>query len=250
MSFVASDAVLVGVQAALVLVPGRPRRIASSRLLGSTIPAAALIVGVGIGRGAAGADFLAALASIATPVLAAVAGKARGWRYPWVPVAFVPPLYLLAWLEPRALAGQAAAVALIAAACLAITGFVAAIAPRNWLIVGLLLLVALDVVLVWGDPQVAPTVQSLQHASTPVLGRPLPALQQVEFGSALMGWLDMAAPALLGLVVARRAAAAIAVGVSAGAWALLLLVTPTIAATPPVIAGVITGSRSRRRFVR
>jgi hypothetical protein len=110
------------------------------------------------------------------------------------------------------------------------------------------LLVLLDVALVWGSRQVGPTMQALSAATPPTLGpvgHPLPSLQQVEFGSATMGWLDLAAPALVGLLVARRGRAALATGVAAGAWGLLLIVTSPIAATPPVLAGLVAGGRLR-----
>jgi hypothetical protein len=165
---------------------------------------------VSIARAREGADFLTALAAFAAPVLAAGAGWARGWRLKWLPALVVPPLYALAWLRPDTLDGDAARVALIAGACLAVTGIVGAIAPRSWLIAGLVLLVVLDVVLVWGTPQVEPAMQTLQAAVPPTIGRPLPSLQQIEFGSATMGWLDLEAPALLGLLATRRLRAAIA----------------------------------------
>src|SRR5207247_4247561 len=79
----------------------------------------------------------------------------------------------------------------------------------------------------------------------PTIGRPLPELQQVDVGSATMGWLDFAAPALLGLLVQRRAVAAVATGLPAALWGLLLLATSPIAATPPVLVGLIVGRRSR-----
>nr|MBA3717652.1 hypothetical protein [Actinomycetota bacterium] len=79
MGLVPSYGLLVAVQGALVLVPGRPRRIASSRALGLLIPAAAMAVGVALASSTGGADFLTALAAVATPVLAAGAGWARGW---------------------------------------------------------------------------------------------------------------------------------------------------------------------------
>lgn len=245
MGVVPSYAVLVLVQAGLVLAPGRPRRLGSSRALGLAIPAVAMAVGVGLARARGGADFLTALAAVAAPVLAAGAGWARGWRLPALPALLVLPLYALAWLAPGTLAGQAAGVALIAGACLAATGVVASVAPPGWLTAGLVLLVALDVVLVWGSRQVAPTITALQAARPPTVGRPLPALQQVRFGSVTMGWLDLAAPALLGLLVVSRAGAAAAVGLAAGAWGLLLVVTSPIAATPPVLVGLVAG-RLRR----
>lgn len=247
MGLVASYAALVVVQAALVLAPARPRRLLSSRALGVAIPAGALVVGVTLARVSGGADFLTALAAVATPILAAGAGWARGWRLPWVPALLVPLLYALAWLRPNALDGEAAGVALICGACLTATGVVAALAPRSWLTVGLVLLVALDVVLVWGDRQVGPAMHALQAAAPPSVGRPLPSLQQAELGSATMGWLDFAAPALLALLVAKRVRAAVATGLAGGAWGLLLIATSPIAATPPVLAGLAAGGRLRRR---
>ena len=243
MTFVPSYAVLVIAQAALVLAPGRPRKLWSSRVLGLAIPAAALVVGVVLAQVGGGADFLAALAAFATPVLAAAAGWARGWRLPWLPVLMVIPLYAVAWLRPGHLDADAAGLLLIAGACLAVTGIVASVAPRSWLVAGLVLLVVLDVILVWGDRQVEPTMNALQAAAPPTIGRQLPSLQQIDFGDASMGWLDFAAPALLGLLVASRLLAALATGLTAGAWGLLLLATSPIAATPPVLAGLLAGSR-------
>jgi hypothetical protein len=236
-----------------VLAPGRPPRLTSSRALGLTIPAAALVAGVVVAQIGGGADFLTALAAVATPLLAAGTGWARSWRLPWLPAICVPPLYALAWLRPDGLASDAAGVALIACACLAITGLAAGIAPRSWLVAGLVLLIVLDVVLVWGTRQVEPTMNALEAATPPTIGRRLPALQQVDFGSATMGWLDFAAPALLGLLVVRRVAPAVATGVAAGLWGLLLFATSPIAATPPVLVGLVAGraaGRVQRRTVR
>jgi hypothetical protein len=118
------------------------------------------------------------------------------------------------------------------------------VAPPSWLTAGLVLLVVLDAILVWGDRQVEPTMTALQAAVPPApAGRPLPELQQIDFGSATMGWLDFAAPALLGLLVRRRLTAAVTTGVAAALWGLLLFVTSPIAATPPVLAGLVAGRR-------
>jgi hypothetical protein len=238
--------VLVVAQALLVLAPWRPRRLASSRLLGLGVPAAALVVGVTLTQVNGGADALAALAAVATPLLAAGCGWARGWRAPLLAVPVVAGLYALAWLDPGTLAADAAGLLLIAGACLTATGIVAALAPRPWLVAGLVVLVALDCVLVWGDRQVAPTMTALQAAAPPTVGRRLPSLQQIEFGSATMGWLDFAAPALLGTLTRRRAAPALATGAAAGLWGLLLLATSPIAATPPVLAGLAAAALGRR----
>ena len=114
--------------------------------------------------------------------------------------------------------------------------------------VGLVGLVALDVLLVWVVPRVGPATTELQAATSPgLLGRPLPALQQVQFGRTELGWLDLAAPALLGTLVVRRNWAALATGAAAVVWSLLLLVTSPIAATPPVLAGFAVGGHDRLR---
>jgi hypothetical protein len=249
-SFVVAYGALAMVQAALVLAPGRPRRLLSSRALGLAIPAGAMVAGVALARTQSGSSFLTTFAAVATPLLAAACGWARGWRLPILPVLAVPLLYWLAWAREGSLAGDAADVALIAGACLAVTALVAGLAPRQWLVAGLVLLVALDCFLVWGNRQVEPASQSLAAATPPAVtqgGRPLPSLQQIDFGSAEMGWLDFAAPALLGLIVARKGRAAVATGVAAGAWGLLLFATSPIAATPPVLAGLAAGRERRQR---
>jgi ABC-type xylose transport system permease subunit len=66
-------------------------------------------------------------------------------------------------------------------------------------------------------------------------------LQDATFGSATMGWLDLAAGALLGVVARARLRAAVVTGVAAGAWGLLLLVTTTVPATVPTLAGLLVG---------
>ena len=142
-----------------MFAPGRPLRLVSSRALGLAIPAAALVAGVTIAQLGGGADFLTALAAVATPLLAVGAGWARGWRFPWLPALCVPPLYAVAWLRPEAWSSDLAGVVLIAGACLAITGLVAGVAPRSWLTAGLVLLVVLDVILVWGRAGAARTAR-------------------------------------------------------------------------------------------
>ena len=126
----------------------------------------------------------------------------------------------------------------------------AALAPGSWLTAGLVGLVILDCIFVWGDRQVEPAMQALQAAAPPSVGvgHPLPSLQQGELGTATMGWLDFAAPALLAILTRDRVRAAVATGLAGAAWGLLLLVTSPIAATPPVLAGLVAGGR--RRVVR
>lgn len=212
-------------QALTVLLPRTRAR--GDRLIWAVAPALALATGVGVLRLVAGGPHaLALLGAVATPALAG-AGRVKA------PVALA--LWLVAWLASGRLA-QAAAVALVALAATTIAEVAARLAPRRALALGLVLLAILDIVLVWGTPQVEPASRALHAAPLPA---GVPALQDATFGGAMMGWLDFVAPALLGVVVLHRLRAAVVTGVAAGAWALLLFVTGTIPATVPVLAGLL-----------
>lgn len=180
-----------------------------------------------LGAGVAIVDFvpggphaLALLATFGTPVLAAAGGVFRGssrW-WLWPPVA--AGLWVAAWLA-SGLVQDAAGMALIAGACLAGASAAALVAPAWSIRAGLVVLAVLDVILVWGTTGVSEATNSLQAVGLPhAAGTPLPSLQQATFGSAVMGWLDLLAPALLGVVVAgrRKLAAAVVTGLAAGAW--------------------------------
>jgi hypothetical protein len=166
----------------------------------------------------------------------AAAGRVR------LPVAAC--LSTTAWLAHGLLA-QAASVALIAMAAITVAQLVARITP-NWSIaVGLVVLATLDVVLVWATPQVQPTTTALHAARLP---GGVPRLQDASFGDAMMGWLDLLAPALLAMVVRARLRAAAVTGVAAGAWGLLLFITSTVPATVPVLPA-LAFARARRRHL-
>jgi hypothetical protein len=201
--------------------------------IGIAVPAFALGVGVLIlDVVETGPRALALLATFATPLLAA----ARPRQAP-----LAAGLWLVAWLAHGLLA-EAAAVALIALAAVTIAEVSSMLAPRWSLAIGLVVLAAIDVVLVWGTGDVQPATTALHHAPVPsAIGHSLPRLQDATFGSATMGWLDLVAPALLGVVVRDRLRASVATGLAAGAWGLLLLVTPTIPATVPTLAGLVVG---------
>ncbi len=219
------------------------------------VPAALLAAGVAISDAVPqGAHWLALLATFGTPVLAAAGGVLRHSprRWLWPPVAAA--LWIAAWLG-SGLAQEAAGVALIAGACVAAASAAALVAPAWSLRTGLVALAALDVVLVWGTAGVQQATNALQATPLPhAAGTPLPSLQQATFGSAAMGWLDLLAPALLGVVVGgrRKLAAAAVTGVAAGIWGLLLLATAEVAATVPVLAGLAFAAvpDARRRRLR
>jgi hypothetical protein len=242
--------VLCAAQAATVLLPTRAATGRSFRTVWILVPAALLAAGVAIlDLVSGGPRALALLATFGTPVLAAAggffAGRRRWWLWPPVAVG----LWLVAWLG-EALVRDGAGLALVAIACVAAAAAAGRVAPAASIRVGLVALAALDVILVWGTTSVNHATTTLDHVPLPhAAGSTLPALQQATFGGALMGWLDLLAPALLGVVVAGRTkyGAAIATGVAAGLWGLLLFVTPEVAATVPVLAGLAFAAADARR---
>ena len=239
-----SYAVLCFVQGALVLAQPRELRLVRNRVLGLAVPAVALLLGVGIIRGfGEGGESLTWLAASATPILAALCGWAQGWRPRWLAVPLAAALYWVAWWAHSAFLREIAGVLLIAGSCLTLAALIAALTTPEALAAGLVLLVGLDVVLVWGTPQIGPASTELHDVVLPtLLGRPVPQLQDVTFQAVTMGWLDLLAPALLAAVLPRRRAVVLAAaGATAAAalvWGLLLFLTSPIPATVPVLAGL------------
>ena len=213
------------------MLPRRTLRRGRIGWLGLLAPAAALGIGILLLRLLAGGPHaLALVGAVATPVLAA----ARRRR---APVALA--LWLVAWLA-GGLTAQFASVALIVLAAATVAEVAAAIAPAWSLGAGLVVLCIVDVILVWATPQVGPATTALHQAPLPTAaGHPIPRLGDATFGSATMGWLDFVAAALLGVVVTRRIRAAVATGLAAGAWGLLLIVTSIVPATVPTLVGLL-----------
>jgi hypothetical protein len=242
--------VLCAAQAATVAAPARLAPARGRVAVGLLVPAALLAAGVLILDFVSGGPHaLALLATFGTPVLAAAGGFLRGsarW-WLWPPVA--AGLWIAAWLA-HGLVRDAAGVALIALACLAAASAAALVAPAWSIRAGLIALAVLDVILVWGTTGVSQATNALESVPLPhAAGNALPSLQQATFGSALMGWLDLLAPALLGVVVAGRSklAAAAITGLAAGLWGLLLFTTSEVAATVPVLAGLAFATAHARR---
>jgi hypothetical protein len=242
------------VQAATAAAPARQARARGRSWLWLAVPAALLAAGVAIiDLVPHGPRALALLATFGTPVLAATGGIFRGSPRWWVWPPLAAGLWFAAWLA-SGLVRDAAGLALIAGACLAAASAVAAVSPAWSVRAGLVGLAALDIVLVWATTGVREATDALQAVALPhAAGTPLPDLQQATFGSAVMGWLDLLAPALLGVVVAgqRKLGAATVTGLAAGAWGLLLLTTSEVAATVPVLAGLaFAAAHARRRRLR
>ena len=233
MSLAPSYAVLCAVQAALVAAPFRARQPGGRAWLGAVLPALALASGVAVLRGlSSGPHALALVGAVATPALAAMSPRRA-------PVAAA--LWLVAWLA-HGLVAQGAALALIGLASIQVAALASALAPVWSIELGLVALVVLDVVLVWGTGDVRPASNALHAAALPAAaGHRIPALQDASFGAATMGWLDLLAPALLARVVRTPLRAAAVTGLAAGAWGLLLTVTSTVPATVPALAGLLTG---------
>jgi hypothetical protein len=238
------------VQAALVAAPARQAREKGRSWIWLAVPAALLAAGVLIlDLVSGGPHALALLATFGTPVLAAAGGLLRNSPRWWIWPPVAAGLWVVAW-QAHGLVQDAAGLTLIAVACLAAGSAAAIVAPAWSIRAGLVALAALDCVLVWGTTSVAQSTTALEGVTLPnAAGVPLPSLQQAVFGGALMGWLDLLAPALLGVVVAGRGkcVAAVATGIAAGLWGLLFFTTSEVAATVPVLAGLAFATADARR---
>jgi hypothetical protein len=254
-TFAASYAVLCAAQGATVAAAGAHRFPALRRLAArwwAALPLVALVGTVfGVGAASDTADVLTYLALVTTPPLAAVAlgYAARGARPPLA--LLVVPLAAAAWALRGSLVGEAASLVLVGAACVTLATLLAAVAPEAWLKAGLLVMAAADTVLVAN--QLLQQPNAVLNAAAP--GGGLPQFQRVEFGSAVMGYGDLFAAALLGALLASRpgrqlAAAALTTGLAL-AFGLLFFVLDTLPATVPVAAALLVSEardRSRRNL--
>ncbi|HEX5929289.1 MAG TPA: hypothetical protein VFY48_07840 [Solirubrobacterales bacterium] len=190
-------------QAALVAAP-RP---AVSPLLAGlrssswalVLPLSIVVVVAAIALDSAVADFLTYLALVAVPPLAALAlaGIVRGGRPPLALLAV--PLFAVAWAAGDSLAGETAALALSALACVSLGWLLACLVPGRWLKLGIYAMAAIDAWLVGANLLQGPN--AVLNAAAP---GDLPQLQFVSFGSALMGFGDIFVAAVLGALLASE----------------------------------------------
>jgi hypothetical protein len=253
--FAPSYALLCVAQGATVAVPG-PERFPVLRRLSSpwwaSVPLAAIVGTVfGIGAASGTAEVLTYLALVTTPPLAAVAlGYVAYGARPALALLVVPAT-AIAWALRGTFAAQLASLFLVAAACVTLAALLTAVAPARWLKVGLLLMAAADTALVVENLLQAPN--AVLNAAAPAGG--LPQFQRVVVGSAVMGYGDLFAAALLGALLAerrsRQLAAALVTTLFALAFGFLFFLLDTLPATVPVAATLIVSEawdRSRRKL--
>ena len=242
--FLPSDAGLLALQAGVVAAPrAAPRIAALDRLRGpgwALIPIGSIVLVVFAIRYVSDtATGLTYLALVAVPLLAAVAlGWAARGSVPIAAIAVVP-LFLIAWFDRHALAGEAAAALLSALSCVTLGVLLAVVTPPGWLKIGIVLMAAADTWLVVSDLLQSPN--AVLAAAHPGAG--LPQLQSELFGTVSMGYGDLFVAGLLGAALAsdpwlQRRAALLTFAIAA-VFDLLFLVLSELPATVPVALAVI-----------
>ena len=250
LAFALSDVSLTVAQAATVALPRQPRiRVLSA--LRSRWWAAAPPLAIGgfallVRMQPSSAWTLAYVALIALPPLAAFAlaravppGKVRN-------ALLVAPLFVLAWMVPDQLPGQAAALILSTLAAVALAVLLTQLVPAGWLMLGMALMASIDAALV--ASHVLQPADDLLRLATPAAG--LPRLQSTTFGSAVCGFGDIFAAALFGALLAARrrdqlVPALLTLGLAL-AFDSLFLVVHDLPATVPVAAAMVIVELRRR----
>lgn len=169
-----------------------------SRWWALVLPLSIVVVVAGIALESASARFLTYLALVAVPPLAAAAlgWLVRGGRAPLALATL--PLFALAWALEGSLAGETAALALSALACVTLGWLVACVVPSPWLKLGIYLMAAIDAWLIATNLLQEPN--AVLNAAAPAAD--LPRLQLASFGSAVMGFGDLFIAAVLGALLA------------------------------------------------
>lgn len=202
-SFAVSIAALSLLQAVLVALPRarEPFGWMPESPWWALVPAGSIVVVVfGIELLPDSADGLAWLALVAVPPLAALA---LGWLVhgsrPWWALGALP-LFALAWAAQGSLAGETAATALSALACVALGWLLVSVVPARWLRWGVYAMAAIDALLVGAELLQGPS--GVLVAADP---GGLPRFQVLEFGAARMGFGDAFLAATVGCLLALPA---------------------------------------------
>jgi hypothetical protein len=249
MSFPVSIAILSLLQAALVALPGyrAPFGWMPTSPWWALAPAGSIVVVVfGIEAAPSSADLLTWLALVAVPPLAAFAlgWLVRGTAPAWALLAV--PLFALAWAAQESLAGEAAAAALSALACIGIGWLLVSVVPGAWLRWGIYAMAAVDAVLV-----MAQILQGPSDTLSAAAPAGLPRLQVVELGAAQMGFGDVFVAGTVGCLLAadrrRQLSAAALTAVLGLSFDLLFFFVDTLPATVPIALALALGDRARPR---
>jgi len=203
-SFAVSIAALSLLQAVLVALPRarEPFGWMPESPWWAVVPAGSIVVVVfGIELLPDSADGLAWLGLVAVPPLAALA---LGWLMhgsrPWWALGVVPLFVLAAVAGQDSLAGETAATALSALACISLGWLLVAVVPAAWLRWGVYAMAAIDAALVAAEILQGPS--GVLVAADPA---GLPRLQVLEFGAARMGFGDAFLAATVGCLLAAPA---------------------------------------------
>lgn len=179
---------------------------------------------------------LSTVALVAVPVFAllAIAWIVRP-AHRALAASAIPLLLAIAWLDEGGLAGNGAALVLVALSAAAVAGLVVAVIPPLAAKLGIFAWAGLDLGVALSHRLEEASRPIMQAA--PVVGPHL-QFQRVVAGSDSMEWADFFLAALLGavLLVEKRSRAfpALLVGVLALAFSTLFLVTDVLPATVPV----------------
>jgi hypothetical protein len=181
------------------------------------------------------AGALAELALLGVPLLALIAAARTGL----VAFALVVAMLVVTVRDHHSVAGQIAALGLIASSCTVLGAVLVEVTPARWLGLGIAATAAVDLVLV-ASGFLAPATLALNSAG---VTDSLPQLQRVELGPLTMGYADLFLPALVGALLATRvrtrhwvALLTLCFALAAG---LVFLVADRLPATVPVALALL-----------
>jgi hypothetical protein len=181
------------------------------------------------------AGTLAEIALLGVPLLALIAAA----RTSLLALALVVAMLVVTVHDNHSVAGQIAALGLIAASCTVLGAVLVEVTPARWLGVGIAATAAVDLVLV-ASGFLAPATLALNSAG---VTESLPQLQRVQLGPLTMGYADLFLPALVGALLAARARTrhwvALLTLCFALAAGLVFLVAERLPATVPVALALL-----------
>jgi hypothetical protein len=178
---------------------------------------------------------IADVALLGVPLLALVAAARTGL----LAIALVAGMVVITLHDNHSLAGQLAALGLIAASCTVLGALLVEVTPPRWLGAGIAATAAVDLVLV-ASGLLTPASLALNSAG---VTESLPQLQRVELGPLTMGYADLFLPALVGALLAtqvrpRRWVALLTLCFALAAG-LVFLVADRLPATVPVALALL-----------